>query len=248
MINDTIITTPKTPRIPAGRRVYAIGDVHGRLDLLDRLIRMIGSDDAKRPAAETEVILLGDLIDRGPDSAGVIARAMTESVGFAPLYTLMGNHEEQLLDGVAGDGQMVAGWLFYGGKETLRSFGVPDQILAADDEAAIMRSARAAIPSDVVTWMHKLPMTRRIGDYLFVHAGVRPGIPLNRQDPADLRWIRREFLDSAADHGAIIVHGHSVRPDVQMHPNRIGIDTGAYASGMLTAIGLEDDKRWILHT
>lgn len=248
MTIEDVLTTPKTPSIPAGRRVYAIGDVHGRLDLLDRLIRMIGSDDAQRPHVETEIILLGDLIDRGPDSAGVVARAMTGSAGFAPLYTLMGNHEEQLLDGVAGDGQMVSAWLFYGGKETLRSFGVPDQIILSGDEGIMMRAARAAIPNHVVMWMHRLPLTRRIGDYLFVHAGVRPGVPLDQQNPLDLRWIRREFLESEADHGAVIVHGHSVRPEVQMHPNRIGIDTGAYATGKLTAIGLEGTDRWILQT
>ncbi len=248
MPSDDRPLTPTPPRIPEGRRVYAIGDVHGRLDLLDRLIRIIGSDDAKRPHLQTEVILLGDLIDRGPDSAGVVARAMTGSVGFAPLITLMGNHEEQLLDSVAGDGSMTTGWLFYGGIDTLRSFNVPEAIIVSENERAMMRAARAIIPPHVVKWMHGLPLSRRIGDYLFVHAGVRPGVPLDRQDPGDLRWIRREFLESEEDHGAIIVHGHSIRPEVQMLPNRIGIDTGAYASDHLTALGLEGSERWILQT
>lgn len=236
------------PSLPKGRRVYAIGDIHGRLDLLDRLIGMIRSDDARRPRAETEVILLGDLIDRGPDSAGVLARAMTGSVGFAPLHTLMGNHEEQMIDCVLGDGQMLDAWLFYGGRETLRSFGVPEWVINSDDPAMVMRGAATAIPRDLVRWVRALPVSRRIGDYLFVHAGVRPGVPLDQQDPLDLRWIRREFLESAADHGAVVVHGHSIRPEVQLHPNRIGIDTGAYASGRLTALGLQGSDHWILHT
>lgn len=236
------------PSLPPGRRIYAVGDVHGRLDLLDRLIGLIRSDDARRPEAETEIILLGDLIDRGPDSAGVVARAMTGSVGFAPLRTLMGNHEEQLLDGVAGDGEMIAGWLHYGGRETLRSFGVPEEIAASGDEDLIMRAARLAIPADVVQWMRRLPLTIRAGDYLFVHAGIRPGIAIDAQNPADLRWIRREFLDSAADHGVIVVHGHSVQPEVQIHANRIGIDTGAYASGRLTALALEGQDRWFIQS
>lgn len=237
-----------TSRIPEGRRVYAIGDVHGRLDLLDRLIGLIRSDDARRPHVQTEVILLGDLIDRGPDSAGVLARAMTGSVGFAPLITLMGNHEEQMLDCVIGDGQMLTGWLFYGGMETLRSFGVPEWVINSDNPAMIMKGAATVIPRDLINWVRGLPLTRRVGDYLFVHAGVRPGVPLEKQDPFDLRWIRKDFLESAEDHGAIIVHGHSVRPDVQFHPNRIGIDTGAYASGKLTALGLEGGERWIIQT
>ena len=248
MSGNSPIITPDPPSIPEGRRVYAIGDVHGRMDLLDRLIRMIGDDDTRRPQLETEIILLGDLVDRGPDSAGVVARAMTGSAGFAPLHTLMGNHEEQLVDSVAGDGEMIAAWLFYGGRETLQSFGVPEQIIASGDETAMMRAARAVIPSDVIRWLRALPMSRRIGDYLFVHAGVRPGVPLDEQDPVDMRWIRREFLESEADHGAVVVHGHSIRPEVQMCPNRIGIDTGAYASDRLTAIGLEGARRWVLQT
>src|SRR3546814_343264 len=111
-----------------------------------------------------------------------------------------------------------------------------------------MRAARSVVPHGVLMWIRSLPLSRRIGDYLFVHADVRPGVPLDQQDPADLRWIRRDFLDSEEDHGAIVVHGHSVRPEVEIHPNRIGIDTGAYASGRLTALGLEGSERWILQT
>src|SRR3546814_20130547 len=103
----------------------------------------------------------------------------------------------------------------------------------------MMRAARAVIPSDVIRWLRALPMSRRIGDYLFVHAGVRPGVPLDEQDPVDMRWIRREFLESEADHGAVVVHGHSIRPEVQLCTNRLGIDTGAYASDRQTAIGRE---------
>src|SRR3546814_15952753 len=110
----------------------------------------------------------------------------------------------------------------------------------------MMRAARAVIPGDVSRWLRALPMSRRIGDYLFVHAGVRPGVPLDEQDPVDLRWIRREFLESVADHGAVVVHGHSIRSEVQMCPNRTGIDTGAYALDRLTALGLAGPRRWVL--
>src|SRR3546814_9411376 len=120
MSGNSPIITPDPPSIPEVRRLLFRSDVHGRMDLLDRLIRMIGDDDTRRPQLETEIILLGDLVDRGPDSAGVVARAMTGSAGFAPLHTLMGNHEEQLVDSVAGDGEMISAWLFYGGRETLQ--------------------------------------------------------------------------------------------------------------------------------
>src|SRR3546814_12843743 len=126
------------------------------MDRLDRLIRMIGDDDTRRPQLETEIILLGDLVERGPDSAGVVARAMTGSAGFAPLHTLMGNHEEQLVDSVAGDGEMISAWLFYGGRVTPQSFGVPEQIIASGGETSMVRAALAVIPRLVVQWYRGL--------------------------------------------------------------------------------------------
>ncbi len=234
--------------IPAGRRVYAIGDVHGRLDLLDALLDRIHADDAARGPAETTVILLGDLIDRGPASAGVVRRAMAGDPRFAGLLTLRGNHEASLLSVLAGDLRWLKSWLAYGGRAALASWGVSHQLLAGDDGEAIAAAAQAAVPVGERMWLASLPAMRRIGDYAFVHAGVRPGIPLDDQAEDDLLWIREEFLDDDGDHGAVIVHGHTISRDPQARANRIGIDTGAYLSGMLTAVGLERGERWFLAT
>lgn len=239
---------PQSPTVPAGRRIYAIGDVHGRMDLLERLIAQILADNQTRGDAEAEIVLLGDLIDRGPDSADVVAWAMEGRAGPLPVSTLMGNHEEQLVDSVLGEGALLTGWLTYGGLDTLRSFGVEPGLLASGDHRAIRQAAREAVPASVATWMAALPVHRRAGDYLLVHAGVRPGVALDRQSPRDLRWIRGEFLESDADHGAVVVHGHSIRPAVELRTNRIGLDTGAYRSGRLSAVGLEGSARWILQT
>jgi len=234
--------------IPAGQRIYAIGDVHGRMDLLERLIARIVADHQARGEADAEIILLGDLIDRGPDSADVVAWAMEGKAGALPVSTLMGNHEEQLVDSVLGEGRLLEGWLTYGGLETLRSYGVDPRLLTSGDSGAIREAARAAVPAAIAGWMEALPVHRRTGDYLLVHAGVRPGVALHRQNPRDMRWIRGEFLDSDSDHGAIVVHGHSIRPEVEIRHNRIGLDTGAYRSGRLSAIGLEGSARWVLQT
>src|SRR3546814_15354419 len=125
----------------------------------------------------------------------------------------MGNHEEQMLDGILGDGRMVSGWLFYGGKETLRSYGVSDEIISTEYQNIMMRAARSVVPHGVLMWLRSLPLSRRTGDYLFVLAGARRGVPLDQQDPADPRWLRRDFLNSDEDPGALQVHGPSVRPE-----------------------------------
>ena len=239
---------PKAAEIPAGRRVYAIGDIHGRLDLLDALLDRIHADDGARAPAETQIILLGDLIDRGPESAGVVRRAMAGDARFGAFATLRGNHEASLLSVLAGDLRWLKSWLAYGGRAALASWGVPHAVLAGEDGDAIAAAARAAVPAEERMWLASLPAMRRIGDYAFVHAGVRPGIALDDQTEDDLLWIRDEFLDDESEHGAVIVHGHTISRDAQLRVNRIGIDTGAYLSGMLTAVGLEGVERWFLAT
>lgn len=239
---------PRPAEIPAGRRVYAIGDIHGRLDLLDALLDRIHADDVARGPAATQIILLGDLIDRGPESAGVVRRAMAGDARFAGFATVRGNHEASLLSVLSGDLGWLTSWLAYGGRAALASWGVSPRLLDGDDGEAIAAAARSAVPADERMWLAALPAMRRIGGYAFVHAGVRPGVALDDQAEDDLLWIREAFLDDDSDHGAVIVHGHTISRDPQLRANRIGIDTGAYLSGMLTAVGLEGSARWFLAT
>ena len=231
--------------IPAGQRVYAIGDIHGRSDCLDRLIAAIDADHESRGPAERRLILLGDLVDRGPDSRGVVERAM--ALATQPDCTvIMGNHEEILIGAWEGDLSLVRMLHRIGGRETLLSYGVAAQDYDRAEIAALAAMIATHVPPDHIAFMRRMIDHVVIGDYAFVHAGVRPGLALCEQKPSDMRWIRREFLDDRRDHGHIIVHGHSVVTDVEERPNRIGIDTGAFASGRLTAVGLEGADRWFL--
>ena len=230
--------------VPEGQRVYAIGDIHGRLDLFEQLIAAIDADDAGRTPAETTVVLLGDLVDRGPDSAGVIDAAM-EWGARRTVRLLAGNHEEMFLDSLERT-EVLRHFLRYGGKETVLSYPVDRsdyRELTLDQLQARMRSA---VPQAHVDYMRAAEDAVTIGDYLFVHAGIRPGIPLEEQNPADLRWIRDSFISDTRDHGCVVVHGHTISDAVEEMPNRIGIDTGAFQSGRLTALGLEASQRWYL--
>ena len=235
------------PAVPTGARIYCIGDVHGRLDLLDLLLEQVRRDDAGRAAAQTEVVLLGDLIDRGPDSAGVVRRAM-ESLDWATLSVLKGNHEAAMSDALDGDTSKMKLWLRKGGDAALRSWGVAEQVIASGSAGEVATAATAAIPADQRRWLARRPLALQRGDYYFVHAGIRPGVALEEQRAEDALWIRSEFLSSTRDHGVTVVHGHSAAHEVEERPNRIGIDTGAHASGRLTALGLEGTQRWILQT
>ncbi len=235
------------PELPEGCRVYAIGDVHGRLDLFEQILDQIKQDDATRPPADTQIIQLGDLIDRGPDTARVVALAM-QSPGFASLTTLLGNHEAMMLDAIAGDRDALKGWLRFGGRESLMSWGVGAHILDQGSPGTIINAARLAIPAAQREWIASRPRALHLGDYYFVHAGVRPRTPLEKQTDADRLWIREPFLSSTARHFAMIVHGHSIALEVEHMTNRIGIDTGAYATGRLTALGLDGPHQWIIQT
>jgi serine/threonine protein phosphatase 1 len=236
---------PRIARLPSGERVYAIGDVHGRRDCLDRLLAAIDADDAARGPARTTLVFLGDLVDRGPDSCGVIERAMAVSNARRCVF-LMGNHEEILIHSWEGDRRTAALFHRVGGRETMMSYGLSAHDYDALDLPELVAEVGARVPSAHIAFLRRFEDCWSSGDYLFAHAGVRPGVALDAQSPADLRWIRREFLDDARDHGAIIVHGHSITEDPDIQPNRIGIDTGAFASGKLTALGLEGATRWFL--
>ncbi|QUM71337.1 metallophosphoesterase family protein [Sphingopyxis granuli] len=234
--------------IPEGRRVYAIGDIHGRDDLFAHMIELIRADHAQRGPAEITLILLGDLVDRGPESAEVIERAMRLRDEFPNMRWLIGNHEECFLAALTGDVRRVRYFMRIGGDATIRSYWRDD---ASFDEASFEEVAerlQKLVPAEHVDFLGRGENLIEIGDYAFVHAGVRPGVPLEKQALSDLRWIRDEFLDDDRNHGPIIVHGHTIRDDIDEWPNRIGIDTGAYLSGKLTAIGLEGESCWFLKT
>lgn len=241
------IGTIRTPRIPDGRTVYAIGDIHGCATLLDRLLDTICQDAAARGAASFDIIFLGDLIDRGPESAQVIDRCIDLAIGGATPRFLIGNHEEMMLKALDGSLEALRFWMKNGGVEAMASYGVPDHMLAARGDD-ILADFATRIPARHLRFLRKLENSIAIGDYLFVHAGVRPGIELERQSAADLRWIRDSFLDHEGDHGAMIVHGHTITDTVEMRSNRIGVDTGAYKSGVLSAICLSGTDRWIIQT
>ena len=236
------------PRVPAGQRVYAIGDIHGRDDLFGELLRKIEADNAERGKAFTTLILLGDLVDRGPDSASVIERAMRLGAPFDKVATLIGNHEECFLAALTGELKRVRYFIRIGGDATIRSYWRDDATYAAATFEEVAERFPGVVPQSHVEFLGRGEDMIRIGDYVFVHAGVRPGIPLDRQKTSDLRWIREEFLESEDSHGGVIVYGHTISESVDEAANRIGIDTGAYLTGRLTALGLEGSERWFLDT
>ena len=237
---------PQARRLPRHVRAYAIGDVHGRLDLLDQMLGAIRQDIAARKKAQNHIVMLGDLIDRGPQSREVVERLMTFKALDIELHLLSGNHEEVLIRLLDGDASLIPDWLRFGGAETLASYGVDVQGLRDCAPRDARRRIRAAIPADHLAFLRSFADTVRIGDYLFVHAGIRPKVELADQSQVDFRWIREPFLSDETEHGFVVVHGHTITDQIIERPNRIGIDTGAYATGRLTALGLEDDSRWVV--
>lgn len=235
-------------RVPDGQRIYAVGDIHGRLDLLDQLLARIDADDAARGGAETELIFLGDLVDRGPDSAGVVERLRQLKASGRKARFLAGNHEEVFLQAAQGDRQALRFLVRIGGRATVLSYGVSEAEYDAADFGELMELFVPRVPPEHVEFLRSFEDQIVVGDYLFVHAGIRPARPLDEQQRSDLRWIRSDFLDYRGDHGLMVVHGHTITDDVDEQPNRIGIDTGAFVTGRLTAVGLEGAERWYLST
>lgn len=238
---------PRQHRLPDGERIYAIGDIHGRVDCLDILLDRIARDDADRACAKTKLVFLGDLTDRGPDSREVVERAMQIDEHLDAIF-LMGNHEEILIRTWEGDRSAAGLFNRVGGRETLMSYGVDPHDYDKCDLGELAALTERVVPREHIAFMRRFEDSHVAGNYLFVHAGIRPGIALEMQNPSDLRWIRRDFLDDATDHGVMIVHGHSITDAVDERANRIGIDTGAFSSGQLTALGLEGAERWYLAT
>lgn len=246
-------TPPRVARAPEGLRLYAIGDIHGRLDLLRDLHARI-VEHGRNFAGTRKIIYLGDYIDRGLDSRGVIELLSTETLdGFEPVF-LRGNHDDWLLHFLQ-DSSRGPGWLRNGGDATLFSYGVHSETeRASGDEPAEDRlrraqaELRAALPEHHLRFFNGLALCHEEGDYFFAHAGVRPGRPLEEQSADDLIWIREDFLASKADFGKVVVHGHSISYEPELLANRIGVDTGAYFSGTLTAVVLEGESRQLLQT
>lgn len=238
--------------IPAGLRLYAIGDIHGRRDLLDALLLKIDADHTARGIdAELQLVFLGDYIDRGLNSRGVIDKLIDLQTAQQPATTcLLGNHDQVLRKILNnGDTQLAAQWLTFGGREAGLSYGVmPPRGTSPVELADYVAKLQTAIPEAHRAFFDTLHTSLTIGDYFFCHAGIRPGLPLSAQSEDDLVWSRAIFIPSTAQHEKIIVHGHTIVGAPETHPNRIAVDTGAYATGALTALALEKDQQWFIQT
>ena len=239
----------RPPPTTGGRLVYAVGDIHGYSAQLRALTREISDDLARsRPNERPLLVFLGDYVDRGPDSRGAIDMVLAlEADGPFEVVALKGNHEDALLR-VLTDEDFGPNWIRNWGRATLQSYGVevPAPGLEASETARVQTQLAAALPPDHHDFLRRCVMSRTVGDYLFVHAGVRPGVPLNAQEDGDLLWIRYDFLESDEDFGKVIVHGHTPSDEPERKANRIGIDTGVYYSGVLTAVRLEGTDQRIL--
>lgn len=242
----------RSTRLANGSRVYAIGDVHGCFNLLAELFQLIEQDSVKRENAKTKIIILGDMIDRGPQSAEV-CRLLYGLRDYDGVVCLKGNHEKAMIDALNGDLNALRFWMDFGGAWTLLSWGVDANLvqsahLGESWQRKLIAAFREAIPAEIAEWMARLPICHREGDYFFVHAGIRPGVSLASQTEEDMLWIREPFLSSWRRHEAVVIHGHSETDVVTFSNNRIGIDTAAYRTGCLTALGLEGSEQWTVST
>lgn len=240
---------PDPPRAPADSRIYAVGDVHGRVDLLRALHARIREDAAGAAAARKVVVYLGDYVDRGESSRQVIDLLLDEPLaGFESVF-LSGNHEEMMLSFLESPA-MGAIWLHNGGDATLFSYGIGIAGGSGADQrhAAMQHALRAALPPRHLAFLQGLRLYHVEGGYLFVHAGIQPGVPLDQQSSQDLFWIREEFLHSREDHGHCVVHGHTIVTEPEFRANRIGIDTGAFFSNRLTCLVVEGTDQRTLRT
>jgi serine/threonine protein phosphatase 1 len=229
-------------RAPAGTRVFAIGDIHGRADLLQALLAEIAQDCADRPCAgKPAIVFIGDYIDRGVQSRDVIDQVLAISPSAFDVFCLRGNHESELLTFLEHP-ETGARWMNLGGRETLYSYGVKAPGPAPSDMQRAARDLCAAMPEAHLNFLRSLKLYVQLGDYLFVHAGLRPGRPLSRQSEIDLLEIRDPFLNSKQRWPFVVVHGHCPVPKAAVERGRISLDTGAYATGKLSAVRLEGDN------
>jgi len=237
----------RCPSLPAELRIYAIGDIHGRLDLLNELLARISSDIALRPTVRPLYVFLGDYIDRGTSSRETIDRLIEHGKTHESVF-LKGNHELIAIKCLSDRG-LFDQWLRLGGLETLVSYGVPAETLANGKQIAELQSAfHGALPQAHFRFFRDLKNSFECGDFFFAHAGVKPNVELSRQKENDLLWIRGEFLTSKDDFGKIVVHGHTPTREIEVGPNRINIDTGAFATGRLSCLVLEGEELSVIDT
>jgi serine/threonine protein phosphatase 1 len=243
----TAVADTPVASLPDGHRIYAIGDIHGRADLLDSIAREIEADLSSAPVATATAVFLGDYVDRGPHSSRVLERLAHRDFP-VPFVALRGNHEQMLLTFLA-DPAFLSTWRQFGGLEALHSFGVDlrDAREGRGYDRAHAELVEAMSP-EVRDFLEQTATSFQAGDYFFCHAGVRPNVPLASQLDKDLMWIRDDFLRSPAYHGKVVVHGHTPVGEPDLRPNRINIDTGAYVSGRLTSLVLEGKSRRFLST
>jgi serine/threonine protein phosphatase 1 len=241
---------PVPAQAPAGRRIYVVGDIHGRADLVRQLHGMILADAGAYRSRQRVVVYLGDYVDRGLESRQVFDLLLDEPLAGFERVHLLGNHEQAMLDFLQDPGIGPA-WLYYGGAATLYSYGINAQARppeGAERFAHLSAELARLLPPRHLAFLRRLVLHHVEGDYLFVHAGIRPGIPIERQQPEDILYIRDEFLAFNEPHGRIVVHGHTITNDPDVRPNRIGIDTGAFATGRLTCLVLDGAERRFIQT
>ena len=232
-------------------RIYAVGDIHGRVDLLKRIEGLITANEQTASAgARATVVYLGDYIDRGPDSSAVIQHLMTRPPVTSTDIFLKGNHEQVLLDFLDDPQSIAEQWFAFGGIATLMSYGVRDapSRVQAERFDELRDELAAAIPPDQLAFLRALKLFWEAGDYFFVHAGIDPRRPMDRQEPESMLWIREEFIAAAGPFSHRIVHGHTIVPAVDLLPHRIAVDTGAYATGRLSCVVLEGQSVRVLAT
>lgn len=239
------------PRLPDNLRVYAVGDIHGRNDLLLRLMELI-RQDSESAKGEVRLVFLGDYIDRGLNVKDVLNTLVSlPDLGHKNSVFIQGNHELMLRDILQEkDQRSIIPWLSTGGYETCLSYGIPpsqNMLIKSRGNDFIMRLEQA-IPVPHLQFLEAVRSHVSFGDYFFCHAGVRPKVPLDRQSEKDMAWIREKFLKYNKPFEKVIVHGHTISKEPDVTPYRIGIDTGAYATGKLTALGLEGTRQWFLQT
>jgi serine/threonine protein phosphatase 1 len=232
-------------RISAGTRVYAIGDIHGRLDLLERMHELIDSETARDRPEERVVVHLGDYVDRGPESAGVLEFLRDKVRSDTGIIALAGNHDQGFLDFLR-HGELESLFPGNGGTATSHSYGVTADFTTAQAAKRTSAALGKAVPDSHKAFLRSLPAKAEFGDFFFCHAGVRPNVPLDKQAIRDLLWIRYEFLDWPHLFEKVIVHGHTPHGEPEVLPNRVNVDTAAYMSGILTALVIEGSEKRFL--
>ncbi len=237
-------------KVPKGERVYAIGDIHGCLAELEQLLELIKRDLKKNPVISHHIILLGDYIDRGPDSAGVLNRLINLQKRRPNVIFLKGNHEHKFIEFLNDPEKLAPGFFAYGGIETAQSYGIKNKLLEEplDNARKIGRRIIENLPKKHMEFLLNLQLSTSIGDYFFCHAGIRPGVKLKDQSSRDLMWIRQEFLYHPSLHKKIIVHGHTPNFEPEVMSNRINVDTKCYDSGVLTCVVLQKKTHRFLQT